>query len=460
MTIHRQKLPILYLGGEILTLILTFFISVYFFSEKDLGVMHWPILTTVLILWFLIGCWNKIYNNLKFDISFRLVIFLKAYLIFITFLFLFYTILPFPVPGKKVLAAFVIGFPALGLTFNFLFVNFISRIKIIKEKAKYALVAGTGISAKNVEKQFYANQNTSYQIKGFITCTKKEVCVVGHERIVSSLEHIHQYLTDNQVDEIVIALPLKSIKKIRAIVSAADYHGIRVKFIPDYQELFGEKFKTKRYGGIEAVSVRQLPLDGRKAFFIKNSFDKIFSLFALIALCPLFLVIAILIKLESPGPVFYCPIRIGRARKPFKVFKFRSMKENDVASGGLLSTQINDARITRVGKVLRKYSLDELPQFLNVLLGDMSVVGPRPHRSFLNLQFQQSVEKYMIRHYFKPGITGWAQINGWRGPSDTIEQKSQRTLHDLWYIENWSLWLDLRIICLTIFSQKVHKTAF
>jgi putative colanic acid biosynthesis UDP-glucose lipid carrier transferase len=163
---------------------------------------------------------------------------------------------------------------------------------------------------------------------------------------------------------------------------------------------------------------------------------------------------------ESRGPVFYCPIRIGKGGRPFKLFKFRSMMQNDDTSTGVQSTQENDPRITRVGKLLRKYSIDELPQFINVLLGTMSVVGPRPHRRYLNRQLQQDVYHYMLRHYVKPGITGWAQINGWRGPTDTEEQKRQRTLHDLWYVENWSFWLDIKIVYLTIFSSKVRKNAF
>lgn len=170
--------------------------------------------------------------------------------------------------------------------------------------------------------------------------------------------------------------------------------------------------------------------------------------------------IATLIKLESRGSVFYCPIRIGRRGKPFKVFKFRSMCENDTTLGGLMSTQKDDQRVTKVGRVLRKYSLDELPQFFNVLIGNMSVVGPRPHRSHLNQLLQESVDKYMLRHYFKPGITGWAQVNGWRGPTETLEQKYQRTRHDLWYIENWSLWLDIKIVFLTLTSKKAHKGVF
>jgi putative colanic acid biosynthesis UDP-glucose lipid carrier transferase len=136
------------------------------------------------------------------------------------------------------------------------------------------------------------------------------------------------------------------------------------------------------------------------------------------------------------------------------------MRENDDCAAGVCSTQVNDVRITRVGRVLRKYSIDELPQFINVLLGQMSVVGPRPHRRVLNRQLQENVYHYMLRQYVKPGITGWAQVNGWRGPTDTEEQKRQRTLHDLWYIENWSFRLDLKIVLLTIVSGKAHKAAF
>jgi putative colanic acid biosynthesis UDP-glucose lipid carrier transferase len=136
------------------------------------------------------------------------------------------------------------------------------------------------------------------------------------------------------------------------------------------------------------------------------------------------------------------------------------MSQNDAEVGGTLSTVKDDPRITRIGKILRKYNLDELPQFFNVFLGDMSIVGPRPHRHFLNQQMKEHIEKYMIRHYFRPGITGWAQVNGWRGPTETEEQISQRTAHDLWYIENWSFLLDLKIVWMTLFSRKSRLNAF
>ena len=174
------------------------------------------------------------------------------------------------------------------------------------------------------------------------------------ENVVSSLNDIRQYLTDNKVDEIVIALSGKHPKKVQNILETADYFGIRVKYIPDYQELLGNNYKVTRFGEIDALNIRPLPIDERFQLFAKTSFDLLFSLVALILLLPLFILIAILIKLESPGPVFYCPVRIGKSGKPFKVYKFRSMRQSDEPVDGVLSTQKDDPRITRLGRILRK----------------------------------------------------------------------------------------------------------
>jgi lipopolysaccharide/colanic/teichoic acid biosynthesis glycosyltransferase len=179
---------------------------------------------------------------------------------------------------------------------------------------------------------------------------------------------------------------------------------------------------------------------------------------ALIMLLPLFIVIAIAIKLDSRGPIFYRPIRIGKRGMPISVYKFRSMRHSKEVQ--TRSTSKDDDRITKVGKFIRKHSLDELPQLINVLKNEMSVVGPRPHRVDLNKRFQQNAQNYLVRQYIKPGITGWAQVNGWRGPTETKYQYVARTLHDLWYIEHWSFALDLYIIYLTIFGKKTRENAF
>jgi Undecaprenyl-phosphate glucose phosphotransferase len=454
----RQTLPPIYLGADVLTLALSFFLSIFLFSETGYLELEWLVLVGIVFLWIMLGYWRNIYDVSLSKANLRVFYYIKAYFILLGLVILFFLIYPYPETSKTVVIAFVVSLPVIGIPINFMVSN-ISLLKISKSNPKYTLVAGVGSMAMNVEKSLKGGYSSSHQVKGFVTC-KKEECVVEHDRVVGDISNIHDYLKDNLVDEIVIAIPVKPSKKVKNILAAADYHGVRVKYIPDYQGLFGDKYKTTRYGHIEAINVRQLPLDNVYASFVKNSFDRIFSFMALLMLLPLFLVIALLIKMDSPGPVFYCPIRIGKSGRPIKVFKFRSMRENDSQSGGTLSTAKDDQRITRLGRILRKYSLDELPQFFNVLLGDMSVVGPRPHRSVLNQQFQQSEEKYMLRHYFKPGITGWAQVNGWRGPTETKEQKTMRTKYDLWYVENWSFGLDLKIIFLTIFSRKVHKAAF
>ncbi|MGV3502238.1 MAG: exopolysaccharide biosynthesis polyprenyl glycosylphosphotransferase [Adhaeribacter sp.] len=464
-----QKPPFLFLGGEILTFSLTFLLSIYFYSDNRYPDLNWFILSGFILLILLIRNWRRLGQfTFRQLLTFRFYYYAKVYFTLLGLILLYHLFLPLPISDRHLLVGLLLGLPLVGLYLSFLILSLVKqgpksekppRKVISDDHIKYTLIAGVGNMAETVEKSFYDLHGSGARIKGFIQC-KKEECRVKQDKVVGKLKHIRQYLQDNPVDEIVIALPVKPSKKVRNILEIADYHGIRVKYVPDYQGLLGTKYKTTRYGRMDVVNVRQTPLDETFSFFLKNSFDKVFASVALILLAPVFLAIAVLIKLESPGPIFYAPTRIGKAGKPFRVFKFRSMRENDAATGGLLSTQKDDPRITRLGRILRKYSLDELPQFLNVLLGEMSVVGPRPHRSVLNQQFQESVDKYMIRHYFKPGITGWAQVNGWRGPTDTAEQKAQRTRHDLWYVENWSLWLDIKIIYLTIFSRKTYTSAF
>lgn len=462
-----HKPPFLSLGGEILTFSLTFLFAIYFYSDNTNPELNLMILSGFMFLLLLIKNWKKPISFQLSDVfNLRNLHSFSFYFILLGLLLFLFSMWPLSVKGEKFVFAFIIGIPLLSMVISFLLISFISKANEPgekkpkhKENVRYTLVAGIGKVAENVEKHFYEHHDSGSEIKGFIRC-KKEECKVKQEKVVGKLKHIKNYLKENPVDEIVIALPLKPSKKVRNILEVADYHGIRVKYIPDYQDLFGKNYKMTRYGQIDVVNVRQLPLDETFSFWVKNTFDKVFAVTVLLLLAPVLLTIAVLIRLESPGPVLYTPYRIGKSGKPFKVYKFRSMRVNDAATGGQLSTQKDDPRITRLGRILRKYSLDELPQFMNVLLGDMSVVGPRPHRSFLNQQFQESVDKYMVRHYFKPGITGWAQVNGWRGPTDTKEQKDQRTRHDLWYVENWSLWLDIKIILLTVFSRKAHKSAF
>jgi putative colanic acid biosynthesis UDP-glucose lipid carrier transferase len=236
---------------------------------------------------------------------------------------------------------------------------------------------------------------------GLIDCSSDDRSTTKNERVVSTFDGLKYYLKNNFAVEIIVALPCNEPDKIKSIVEIADYHGTRIRFVPDYQGIFGENFKRYQFGDLQLVNIRQLPLDNWFPNLLKNIFDIIFASAVLLFHSPVFFVIGLLIKLDSHGPVFYTPIRIGKGGKPFKVYKFRSMNNNDSVFGGTQSTVKDDPRITEIGNFLRKYSLDELPQFITVSTGEMSVVGPRPNRTFVNQVMQESEDKYMVRHYYR-----------------------------------------------------------
>jgi Undecaprenyl-phosphate glucose phosphotransferase len=456
---QKQKHGIPSQALELLPLVLFFLAALYFYySDLKFSKKDWIALSIFIIVWGLVEYIGKLrYAAYSRKHQNRISNHIKTYATLIILEFGVLLFIPVPLVLWKEVITLTFGIFALDFLINFLVIDLISRDTA---NPKHVIVAGTGNKAKKIEDEVLTSHYYGYQLKGFINCDNHETCVVESKKVLSDLDNINQYLETNMVDEIVIALPDNQKKKIQRILSVADYHGIRVKYVLDYHEMFGNHYKITRIGPVDAITIRQMPVDGKYAGFLKNWFDKMFAVAILLCLLPLFLVMAILIKMETPGPICYCPIRIGKGGKPFKLFKFRTMRENDDSAAGVQSTQKDDPRITRLGRIMRKYSLDELPQFINVLLGTMSVVGPRPHRRYLNRQLQENVYHYMLRHYVKPGITGWAQVNGWRGPTDTEEQKRQRTLHDLWYIENWSFRLDLRIILLTIFGSKVKRSAF
>ncbi len=461
MTNFQKSNGLLLVFGDLMNLSLTFYISLYFFRIQDHYLVSWDyfLLFLLIFLWLIIASSNNLYTS-ENQPSLRLNKYLKTYIILAGIIGLIYLVFSLPLEARNFLLSILIGIPILGLFTNLLIIRIYRPIQVKKHRLETTLIAGVGNLARKVEKCLEINPRTKNTIQGFIDCSSEKNVNSVNDRIVTRLEYLKEYLSVNYADEIIIALPFQDLDKIKTILNIADYHGARVRFVPDYLEVFGEKSKSYHFGDLEIVNIRELPLDSRSPKMLKNGFDILFSIFALLSVLPLFAIIAAVIKLESPGPVFYTPKRIGKNGKPFFLFKFRTMKNCDDPINGNLSTVEGDTRVTRIGKLLRKYSIDELPQFINVLIGDMSVIGPRPHRTSLNQMMQSCEDKYMVRHYCKPGITGWAQVNGWRGPLVTTEQKKQRTEHDLWYLKNWSLWLDIKIVYLTVFGKKTHKNAF
>jgi Undecaprenyl-phosphate glucose phosphotransferase len=290
----------------------------------------------------------------------------------------------------------------------------------------------------------------------------RRIASLAEGTMVHDLSALDQLLRGGQVDEVVIAIPPDASNRILQLARRFHPSPVSLKVVaPRGYENF-QVLDSSRYGEIAIFGVMSKPLDDVSLVF-KWIEDKVIASFCLLLTLPVMLLIAGLIKLDSRGPVLFKQKRLGVNNVPFACLKFRTMYEDQTDPLADRQTTRKDARVTRVGRWLRRLSLDELPQLLNVLLGEMSLVGPRPHAPNTRAEgqlFADAVADYAIRHRVKPGITGWAQVNGWRGETTTLEQIEQRVQHDLYYIQNWSLWLDLRILALTPVRGLLSADAF
>jgi Undecaprenyl-phosphate glucose phosphotransferase len=263
-------------------------------------------------------------------------------------------------------------------------------------------------------------------------------------------------LPENHLDEIAITLGLSQYSRLEEIVALCEKSGVHTKFIPDYNNIIPTKPYTEDILGLPVINIRYVPLSASFPAMVKRLLDIVGSIGAIVLFSPLMLVFCIIIKCTSPGPLIYRQERVGLRNKRFMMYKFRSMVVQDSVQEKSKWTTRDDPRVTKVGRFMRKTSIDELPQLFNVLKGDMSLVGPRPERPFFVEKFQEEIPRYMIKHQVRPGMTGWAQIHGLRG--DTSIRR--RIDYDLYYIENWTLSLDLKILVLTVFRGFINKNAY
>ena len=272
-----------------------------------------------------------------------------------------------------------------------------------------------------------------------------------------SLVHsVRDYLRETPVDDVIIALPSQANDLATLLVLECEHQGINVRIVPDLFPLIQTDTQVHNLDGIPLVNVRHYPTENFRYAVLKRLFDIVLSLAVLVLFSPVFLLIAILIKVTSVGPVFFTQERVGLNGKPFSMLKFRTMRQDPTLNSSSHWTSRDDPYVTPLGRWLRRSNMDELPQFLNVLKGDMSVVGPRPERRFYLERFREEVPEYMSRHYVKSGITGWAQVNGWRGDTSI----AQRLAHDLYYIRNWAMGLDIKILFLTMTRTFFHRNAY
>jgi Undecaprenyl-phosphate glucose phosphotransferase len=275
----------------------------------------------------------------------------------------------------------------------------------------------------------------------------------------SALATFAAYVRENNVREVWVALPMSEEQTLRDILDEFSGDLVNIRFIPDVQSLAMFGGEMIELMGAPAINLVASPLSGA-ALLQKAIFDRLFAITALLFVSPVMLVIAIAVKLTSKGPVFFRQTRKGADGRTFQIFKFRTMYAHVEKAGVVQQATRNDPRITPLGGFLRRTSLDELPQFLNVLRGEMSVVGPRPHATAHDDHYQKIVDGYIHRYRIKPGITGWAQVNGFRGETDRIEKMQGRVEYDLYYLRNWSLKLDIRIVIATVMKGLVHRNAY
>ncbi|WP_255547580.1 undecaprenyl-phosphate glucose phosphotransferase [Mucilaginibacter sp. dw_454] len=311
------------------------------------------------------------------------------------------------------------------------------------------VIAGGGRIGHDLYSYFSANPELGYKLMGFFDDNPENVKQT--ELYEGPIKDCMRFVVANSVDEIFCTLPISESAKVEQLMIEADKNLIRFKFVPEYYDFAKRPTYVETFGHIPVISIRSEPLENMLNRFVKRVFDIGFSLFIILfVLSWLFPILAILIKLGSKGSVLFVQIRSGRDNKPFKCYKFRSMRVN--SDSNKKQATKNDLRVTKLGAFLRRSSMDELPQFLNVLIGNMSVVGPRPHMVSHTKQYSQLIDKFMVRHFLKPGITGYAQINGLRGETKTTEAMLKRVEADVWYLENWSFLLDLKIIFLTVWN--------
>ena len=321
---------------------------------------------------------------------------------------------------------------------------------------KHILLVGYSRAAEEYITRINSNPQWGYVVRGILDDRVPRGTIYKGVKVLGSIANLMIILPENKLDEIAITLSLQDYGRLEEIVDLCEKSGVHTKFIPDYNSLIPSRPYTEDLMGLPVINIRYVPLTNTLNWVAKRIVDVVGSAVGLVLVSPIMLLTAIAVKVSSPGPVIFKQERIGLHNKPFQMYKFRTMEIQKEAAEKKACTVKDDPRVTKVGKFLRRTSLDEFPQLYNILRGDMSLVGPRPERPLFVEKFKEEIPRYMIKHQVRPGLTGWAQINGYRG--DTSIRK--RIDYDIFYIENWTMGLDIKILFLTIFKGFINKNAY
>lgn len=413
---------------------------------KDLNLKMEYFFTYQVVCWGIIAFFIRFYGIYRFTTPLEIL----SKIVQQSVLFLLVTVAFFPfsteaVFSGKVIAMFITSVLLLVTISKFLLFYYLKEYRILTgSNYRNAIIIGYTPEAIELKNLFETRNDYGYRFLGYFSDKKSNANIKG------KLADLKPFVMEHAVDEIYCSLNEISNENLKDLIDFADENNKTIKFIPDTKEIFSKNLKIDYYEFFPVLSLKKTLLHDPVTMLFKRGFDIVFSIVIIVLLLSwLIPILAILIKLESRGPVFFKQGRPGIDENEFFCYKLRSMKINQTTEK---EASKNDPRVTKIGRFIRKTSLDEMPQFLNVLLGDMSVVGPRPHLWAQNKAYGNKVKKYMVRHYVKPGITGLAQVSGFRGEIETEADMINRIKFDVFYIENWSLILDLKIIFQTVIN--------
>lgn len=388
----------------------------------------------------------------KFEIAGILKVNSVGIVIFIVFLYL--------IKQQDFSRTMMGAFYVINITFTTIYRTMVRNLLLYFRKKgynlKYILLVGYSRAAEEYITRINANPQWGYVVRGILDDRIPSGTLYKGVKVVGRIENIKYILPENKLDEIAITLALKDYDHLENIVDLCEKSGVHTKFIPDYNSLVPSHPYTEDLMGLPVINIRYVPLTNTLNWVAKRAVDIVGSALGIIISSPIMLAAALAVRFTSRGPVIFKQERVGLHNKTFKMYKFRTMEMQKASAEQKAWTVKDDPRVTKVGRLLRRTSLDELPQLFNILIGEMSLVGPRPERPQFVEKFKEEIPRYMIKHQVRPGLTGWAQINGYRG--DTSIRK--RIEYDLYYIENWTMSMDFKIMFLTLFKGFINKNAY
>lgn len=452
---YSRYFKLIFLFWDILLLNITF-ISSYFLKFGNLDRFNkedsQAIFLLSNIIWILLSSYLGAYKFVRVEHIEKIISrTIKLIVLHLIVLFSIILLLKFDQISRSRMLIFYFSLFISIFSFRLIFIQLLKKLRKSGYNFRTVVIIGANKTGFEIHKLLSKDLSYGYRVLGYFDDTVDGI--TSDVKILGKIEHTKEYVLNNQVHEIYFASNDYDVKTVADIINFCENNLIRIKIVPHFQNYTESRHvQIDFYGNIPILSLRKEPLEIPFNRILKKMVDYVIALSVCLLIIPwLFPILIVIVKLSSKGPVFFKQERTGLGNTAFWCYKFRTMKVNNLSDHKQATK--NDKRITKIGSFLRKSNLDELPQILNVLRGEMSIVGPRPHMLKHTEEYSNLIDNYLVRHFAKPGITGWAQVNGFRGETKELEQMSGRIEYDIWYIENWSLLLDLKIIFLTVYNM-------